>query len=47
MKWLRKDGISEERINAIHAPLGVPIKARTPEEIAISVVAEIIKEKER
>ncbi len=45
--WLRKDGISEERINAIHAPLGVPIKARTPEEIAISVVAEIIKEKER
>lgn len=44
---LRKDGIPEDRIELVHAPLGIPIGARTPEEIAISVAGEIIKEKEK
>jgi len=39
---LRAEGISEERIQKIYSPIGLPIHAETPEEIAVSVVAEII-----
>ncbi len=40
---LRKDGVSEERLVAIHAPIGEEIGAETPEEIAVSILAEIIR----
>ena len=40
---LRKDGISEETIAAVHAPIGLNIGSDTPEEIAISILAEIIQ----
>ncbi len=39
---LREEGFSEADVARIHAPIGLPIKARTPEEIAISVAAELI-----
>lgn len=39
---LRRNGISEEFLNRIHTPAGLPIKSRTPEEIAVSIAAEII-----
>ncbi len=42
---LRQSGIDEERINSIHAPIGLEINSDTPFEIAISIVAELIKEK--
>lgn len=42
---LRRDGIPEERLQAVRAPLGVPIHSHTPEEIAISIAAEIIRVK--
>ena len=35
-------GISEERIKAICAPVGLNIGGRTPEEIAMSIMAEIL-----
>lgn len=35
-------GISEKQLNAIIAPAGLDIKARSPEEIAISILAEIV-----
>jgi xanthine dehydrogenase accessory factor len=41
----RKEGISEEWLQQIHSPIGLPIKSQTPEEIAVSIAAEIIKEK--
>lgn len=41
----RAEGWSEEKIAAIHAPVGIPIKSETPEEIAVSIAAEIIKVK--
>jgi xanthine dehydrogenase accessory factor len=40
---LRKDGISEEKLSAIHAPIGLNIGSDSPEEIAISILAEIIQ----
>ena len=37
-----KEGVLEESLKRIHAPIGVPIATDTPEEIAISIMAEII-----
>jgi xanthine dehydrogenase accessory factor len=42
---LRKEGISETVLQRIHAPIGLAIKSQTPEEIAVSIAAEIIKVK--
>lgn len=40
---LRRQGFSEEAIQRIHAPIGIHISAETPEEIAVSIVAELIQ----
>ena len=40
---LLKRGIPVERLREIHAPIGLDIHARTPEEIAVSIVAELVK----
>jgi xanthine dehydrogenase accessory factor len=42
LKQLEKDGYPAERLNNIHAPVGLPIKSHTPDEIAVSIAAEII-----
>ena len=39
---LRSEGIDESKIKALHAPVGIQIKSQTPEEIAVSIAAEII-----
>ncbi|WP_458408242.1 selenium cofactor biosynthesis protein YqeC [Anaerotignum sp.] len=44
---LRKAGETEEQIATIHAPIGLKIGAVTPAEIAISILAEIIQEKNK
>lgn len=36
-------GIPQESLDKVHSPIGLKIQAETPEEIAISIVAEIIK----
>jgi xanthine dehydrogenase accessory factor len=36
-------GITKEQIDRVHAPIGLEISARTPEEIAVSIMAEVIK----
>lgn len=41
-RQLRDWDVSEESVARIHAPVGVSIGADTPEEIAVSVVAEMI-----
>ena len=38
-----KEGISETLLQQVHAPVGLTIKSQTPEEIAVSIAAEIIK----
>lgn len=39
---LRQAGISDEAIAAVHTPIGLPIGAVTPEEIAVSIAGEMI-----
>jgi len=40
---LFEDGFSQKDIDRVHAPIGLEIGAETPEEIAVSIVAELIK----
>jgi xanthine dehydrogenase accessory factor len=42
IKELEKEGMARELFERIHAPMGLEIGAITPEEIAVSVVAEMI-----
>lgn len=42
VKELEKEGISRDAYNRVFAPMGFEIGAVTPEEIAVSVVAEMI-----
>ena len=39
---LRRDGISDEVLKRVHAPLGFDIGSQTVPEIAVSIVAELI-----
>jgi xanthine dehydrogenase accessory factor len=41
-KELEKEGIAAEKLARVYAPVGIDIGAITPEEIAISIVAELI-----
>ena len=40
-KMLREEGVPQDRIEVIHAPVGLDLGGRTPAEIALSVLAEI------
>ncbi len=42
MGLLEEEGFDPERLRRIHAPIGLPIKALTPQEIAVSIVSELI-----
>jgi xanthine dehydrogenase accessory factor len=41
-KALAETGIAEEVLEGIHSPIGLEIEAETPEEIAVSILGEII-----
>lgn len=43
---LRAEGVSEAQLARIHAPIGLDIGAVSPEEIAISILAEMIAARE-
>ena len=42
-KHLIAEGVPLEKLSRIHAPMGLDIGAVTPEEIAVAVVAEMIR----
>ena len=44
---LLAQGFTAEEYAAVHAPIGLPILAETPEEIAISIAAEMIEHRAR
>jgi xanthine dehydrogenase accessory factor len=41
-KLLLEDGMAEEDLQRIHSPIGLELNAQTPEEIAVSILSEII-----
>ncbi len=41
--YLKTKGITQEQLDRVHSPIGLPIGAETPEEIAVSIMAEIIQ----
>ncbi|TAM82559.1 MAG: xanthine dehydrogenase [Acidobacteria bacterium] len=41
-KLLSADGVSSDQLERVHSPVGLDIGALTPEEIAVSIVAEMI-----
>jgi xanthine dehydrogenase accessory factor len=42
VKALQDQGVSEELINKVHSPMGLELQAETPEEIAVSILAEVL-----
>ncbi|HID53190.1 MAG TPA: hypothetical protein EYP41_14300, partial [Anaerolineae bacterium] len=42
-KLLLADGVAETDLARIHSPIGLELHAETPEEIAVSIMAEIIR----
>jgi xanthine dehydrogenase accessory factor len=41
-KKLESEGVSERELQRVHAPIGLKIGARSPQEIAVAILAEII-----
>lgn len=39
---LVREGVAAERLERVHAPIGLDIAAETPEEIALAIAAEIV-----
>ena len=42
---LREDGADEEKLKRVHAPIGLDIGAVSPEEVALSILSEIVAER--
>lgn len=42
-KQLISEGVSRKQIDGVYSPIGMAISAHTPEEIAVSIVGELIK----
>ena len=41
-KALKEKGVSGEKITRVHSPMGLELNAETPEEIAVSIMAEVL-----
>lgn len=44
-KHFEELGFSKEQLAQLHIPIGLPISSSTPEEIAVSIIAELIQER--
>jgi xanthine dehydrogenase accessory factor len=45
--YLRTKGITQQQLDRVHSPVGLSIGAETPEEIAVSIMAEVIQVRRR
>ena len=45
LRRLKEAGVSESELARLHSPIGLDLGARTPEETAISIAAEIIQQR--
>ena len=39
---LKEQGVADEKIARVHSPMGIELNAETPQEIAVSIMAEIL-----
>jgi xanthine dehydrogenase accessory factor len=46
-KGLRQKGVPEDKIARVRSPMGLELNAETPEEIAVSILAEILMLKDK
>src|SRR6266498_5741615 len=46
-KALKEKGVSDEKLARVHSPMGLELNAETPEEIAVSILAEILMIKDK
>jgi xanthine dehydrogenase accessory factor len=42
LEQLAREGIDPARIAAVRAPVGLDVRAETPEEIAVAIAAELV-----
>jgi len=42
VKAMKAQGVSAEKIGRVHSPIGLELQAETPEEIAVSIMAEVL-----
>lgn len=47
VKALKEKGVAEEKIAKVHSPMGLELQAETPEEIAVSIMAEVLMIKDK
>jgi xanthine dehydrogenase accessory factor len=47
VKALKEKGVAEEKIARVHSPMGLELNAETPEEIAVSIMAEVLMIRDR
>ena len=47
VKALQEQGVSDALIKKVHSPIGLELNAETPEEIAVSIMAEILMLKDK
>jgi xanthine dehydrogenase accessory factor len=47
VKALKENGVSKEKIAKVHSPMGLELQAETPEEIAVSIMAEVMMVKSK
>ena len=43
LKRLGNRGLAEQALNRVYSPIGISIGALTPQEIALSIVCELVK----
>jgi xanthine dehydrogenase accessory factor len=47
VKALKDRGVPDEKLQRVRSPMGLELQAETPEEIAVSILAEILMTRER
>ena len=47
VKALKEKGVDEDKIAKVHSPMGLELQAETPEEIAVSIMAEVMMIKDK
>lgn len=43
LDYMKESGYDEEKVDEVHSPIGLSISADTPQEIAVSIVGELIQ----